>query len=41
MGATIVDAMDTLWIMGMLEEFEKGRDWVEQSLDFNHMVRVF
>ena len=38
MGATIVDAMDTLHIMGFAEEFEKGREWIEQSLDFNHMV---
>ncbi len=40
MGATIVDAMDTLYIMGMMDEFEKGRQWIEQSLDFNHMVRM-
>ena len=38
MGATVVDAMDTLYIMGMMEEFEKGREWIEQSLDFTHMV---
>ena len=39
MGATIVDAMDTLYIMGLDGEFSKGRDWIEQSLDFNHVVR--
>ena len=39
MGATIVDAMDTLYIMGLHEEFAKGKDWIEQSLDFNHVVR--
>merc|ERR1712038_1117772 len=37
MGATIVDALDTLYIMGMMEEYEKARDWVESDLDFNKM----
>lgn len=41
MGATIVDGMDTLYLMGMMEEYNKGRDWIEQYLDFNHMVRRF
>ena len=40
MGATVVDAMDTLYIMGFMDEFEKGREWIEQSLDFNHMVSL-
>ncbi len=31
-GATIVDGLDTLWIMGMKEEFKAGRDWIEQNL---------
>jgi len=39
MGATIVDGMDTLFIMGMMDEFYQGRDWIEQNLDFNHLVR--
>lgn len=39
MGATIVDGMDTLYIMGMHDEFEKGREWIENYLDFNQMVR--
>ena len=38
MGATIVDAMDTLYIMGMHEEFKRGQDWVEQHLDFSKMT---
>lgn len=33
LGATIVDALDTLWIMGLTKEFEEGRKWVEMSLD--------
>ena len=40
MGATIVDAMDTLYIMGLHDEFDKGRQWIEQSLDFNHVVSL-
>ena len=39
MGATIVDAMDTLYIMGMMEEFEKGREWIANNLDVGQMVR--
>jgi len=37
MGASIVDSLDTLYIMGMMEEYEKARDWVESDLDFNKM----
>ena len=40
MGATIVDALDTLFIMGFTEEYEAGREWVAQNLDFNHMVCI-
>ena len=39
MGATIVDALDTLYIMGMHDEYKKGRDWVEENLDFNEVVK--
>ena len=31
-GATIVDSLDTLYIMGMMEEFWRARDWVANSL---------
>jgi mannosyl-oligosaccharide alpha-1,2-mannosidase len=44
MGATIVDSLDTLYIMGMMDEYEKAREWVESELDFNKMsgdVSVF
>lgn len=40
MGATIVDALDTLYIMGMKEEFERARKWVAISLHFNHASDV-
>ena len=38
MGATIVDSLDTLYIMGMTEEFEKAKKWVESNLDMSKMV---
>lgn len=34
-GATIVDALDTLYIMEMFEEFDAATDWVEKNLIFN------
>ncbi|XP_070123240.1 mannosyl-oligosaccharide 1,2-alpha-mannosidase IB isoform X8 [Equus przewalskii] len=43
MGATIVDALDTLYIMGLLDEFRDGQKWIEDNLDFsvNSEVSVF
>ncbi|XP_077238446.1 mannosyl-oligosaccharide 1,2-alpha-mannosidase MNS1-like [Tasmannia lanceolata] len=35
LGATLVDSLDTLYIMGLDEEFQKAREWVANSLDFN------
>lgn len=37
-GATIVDALDTLYIMGLHEEYQKARDWVASELDFDTVV---
>ncbi|TNN24305.1 Mannosyl-oligosaccharide 1,2-alpha-mannosidase IB [Liparis tanakae] len=34
LGATIVDALDTLYIMGLHAEFKDGQEWIEQNLDF-------
>ncbi|XP_078131411.1 mannosyl-oligosaccharide 1,2-alpha-mannosidase IA [Sander vitreus] len=39
-GATIVDALDTLHIMEMFEEFDAATDWVEKNLDFNVNAEV-
>ncbi|XP_029187089.2 mannosyl-oligosaccharide 1,2-alpha-mannosidase IA-like [Acropora millepora] len=39
-GATVVDALDTLNIMGMNDEFERARKWVAMSLSFNHTSDV-
>ena len=40
MGATIVDSLDTLYIMGMTEEFTKAKKWVEANLDMSKMVNT-
>ncbi|CAB3987590.1 Mannosyl-oligosaccharide 1,2-alpha-mannosidase IB [Paramuricea clavata] len=40
MGATIVDAMDTLYIMGLEDEFKKGRDWIASNLSFDKSMTV-
>lgn len=34
LGATIVDAIDTLYIMGLKDEYQRGRVWVDTSLHF-------
>ena len=34
MGATLVDAMSTLHVMGLREEFDRARDWVVEEMDF-------
>ncbi|KAL6585277.1 mannosyl-oligosaccharide alpha-1,2-mannosidase [Orobanche minor] len=35
LGATLIDALDSLYIMGLDEQFQKARQWVADSLDFN------
>ncbi|XP_077216664.1 mannosyl-oligosaccharide 1,2-alpha-mannosidase MNS1-like [Tasmannia lanceolata] len=35
LGATLVDSLDTLYIMGLDKQFQKAREWVSNSLDFN------
>uniref|UniRef100_A0AAY4BNL6 alpha-1,2-Mannosidase n=1 Tax=Denticeps clupeoides TaxID=299321 RepID=A0AAY4BNL6_9TELE len=39
-GATIVDALDTLYIMEMYQEFEEATEWVEKNLDFNMNAEI-
>ncbi|XP_044261688.1 mannosyl-oligosaccharide alpha-1,2-mannosidase IA-like isoform X2 [Tribolium madens] len=36
--ATILDGLDTLYIMGMKDEFKQARDWVANELDLNSMT---
>ncbi|KAF5787875.1 putative mannosyl-oligosaccharide 1,2-alpha-mannosidase [Helianthus annuus] len=35
LGATLIDSLDTLYIMGLDEQFQRAREWVADSLDFN------
>lgn len=44
LGLTIVDSLDTLYLMGMKKEFEEAADWVFESLDFDktpNLVSLF
>lgn len=40
MGVTLVDSLDTLWVMGLKKEFEEARDWVATQLSFKHAGTV-
>ncbi|KAK6316084.1 hypothetical protein J4Q44_G00136080 [Coregonus suidteri] len=40
LGLTIIDALDTMWILGLKEEFEEARKWVETELSFSKNVDV-
>ena len=32
MGLTIADSLDTLWMMGLFEEVEAGKEWLKANL---------
>ncbi|CAE7705343.1 MNS1 [Symbiodinium sp. CCMP2456] len=40
LGQTLVDSLDTLWLMGFHEEFDRAADWAESHLDFNKNLNV-
>ncbi len=40
LGATILDSLDTLWIMDMKDEYKQARDWVANDLNFTRYVCV-
>ncbi|KAI4460238.1 mannosyl-oligosaccharide alpha-12-mannosidase-related [Holotrichia oblita] len=40
LGATILDGLDTLYIMGMMDEFRQGRDWVVNELDVDALFPI-
>eukprot|EP00540_Astrosyne_radiata_P017198 CAMPEP_0116832202 /NCGR_PEP_ID=MMETSP0418-20121206/5763_1 /TAXON_ID=1158023 /ORGANISM="Astrosyne radiata, Strain 13vi08-1A" /LENGTH=671 /DNA_ID=CAMNT_0004461541 /DNA_START=11 /DNA_END=2026 /DNA_ORIENTATION=+ len=40
MGTTLVDSLDTLWLMDLKDEFWKARDWVRDSLNHGHVSSV-
>ncbi|XP_064649601.1 endoplasmic reticulum mannosyl-oligosaccharide 1,2-alpha-mannosidase-like [Lineus longissimus] len=35
-GLTLIDSLDTMFIMGLKEEFKEARTWVEQKLSFHN-----
>ena len=39
-GATIVDSLDTLWLMGLKTEFQAARDWTAHNLSFSVCVNA-
>ncbi|CAB3225945.1 unnamed protein product [Arctia plantaginis] len=43
LGLTIVDSLDTAYIMGLTEEFEEGKEWIKNELVFtkNKDVNLF
>lgn len=40
LGLTLVDALDSMWIMGLKKEFEEARQWVATHLSFEKSVDV-
>uniref|UniRef100_A0A8C1W575 alpha-1,2-Mannosidase n=1 Tax=Cyprinus carpio TaxID=7962 RepID=A0A8C1W575_CYPCA len=40
LGLTLIDALDTMWILGLKEEFAEAREWVARALSFDKNVDV-
>lgn len=40
LGATIVDSLDTLYIMDLKEQYEEGRNWVARKFSFKNLVTL-
>lgn len=36
-GFTLIDALDTLWMMGLKTEFQAAREWVANEMDLNKL----
>jgi mannosyl-oligosaccharide alpha-1,2-mannosidase len=41
LGATIVDSLDTLYLMGLQDRFEQGVQWVRLSLNIDQVGVAF
>lgn len=39
MGLTIIDSLDTMWLMGLTEDYHRARDWVANNLNFAKVQR--
>lgn len=40
LGLTLIDALDTMWILGLKEEFNEAKKWVMNNLSFDKNVDV-
>ncbi|XP_004485360.2 endoplasmic reticulum mannosyl-oligosaccharide 1,2-alpha-mannosidase isoform X1 [Dasypus novemcinctus] len=40
LGLTLIDALDTMWILGLKQEFEEAKRWVSKKLNFQKNVDV-
>lgn len=40
-GASIIDSLDTLYIMGLMEDYNDAKEWVQTSLDLNSVRNRF
>ncbi|KAI7812705.1 mannosidase, alpha, class 1B, member 1b isoform X1 [Triplophysa rosa] len=40
LGLTLIDALDTMWILGLKDEFAEAREWVATELSFDKNVDV-
>jgi len=40
-GLTIIDSLDTLWLMGLTEEYTKAKEFVEHEFHFDGHINVF
>ncbi|XP_014637476.1 PREDICTED: endoplasmic reticulum mannosyl-oligosaccharide 1,2-alpha-mannosidase-like [Ceratotherium simum simum] len=40
LGLTLIDALDTMWILGLKKEFKEAREWVSKKLVFQRDVDV-
>nr|XP_033496944.1 mannosyl-oligosaccharide 1,2-alpha-mannosidase IC [Epinephelus lanceolatus] len=38
-GASIIDSLDTLYIMGMMDEYNDAKEWVQTNLDLNSLFK--
>uniref|UniRef100_A0A1A9WIR3 alpha-1,2-Mannosidase n=1 Tax=Glossina brevipalpis TaxID=37001 RepID=A0A1A9WIR3_9MUSC len=39
LGATIIDSLDTLYIMGLETEYKEGRNWIKREFNFDTVIR--
>lgn len=40
LGATIVDSLDTLYMMGLTDQFNQGKEWVRNTLNLDQVNTV-